>query len=41
MKNLMQRLGFEKFYVQGGDWGATIAANMGVLFPEKSVNVAI
>ncbi|XP_017797123.1 PREDICTED: juvenile hormone epoxide hydrolase 1-like, partial [Habropoda laboriosa] len=23
-KNLMQRLGFEKFYVQGGDWGSVI-----------------
>ena len=34
-KNLMHRLGFEKFYVQGGDWGALISANMAVLFPEK------
>jgi len=32
---LMERLGFEKFYVQGGDWGSGIATNMAVLFPEK------
>lgn len=36
-KNLMQRLGFEKFYVQGGDWGSVIASDMAVLFPEKLV----
>ncbi|XP_076173256.1 juvenile hormone epoxide hydrolase 1 [Ptiloglossa arizonensis] len=34
-KNLMQRLGFEKFYVQGGDWGSLIASNMAALYPEK------
>ncbi|CAL7939638.1 unnamed protein product [Xylocopa violacea] len=38
-KNLMQRLGHEKFYVQGGDWGSLIATNMGVLFPEKTFGV--
>ncbi|MDP7704824.1 epoxide hydrolase family protein [Mycobacterium sp. TY815] len=26
---LMRRLGYERFFVQGGDWGAIIAANMG------------
>lgn len=26
---LMRRLGYQRFYVQGGDWGAIIAANMG------------
>ncbi|OAD56030.1 Juvenile hormone epoxide hydrolase 1 [Eufriesea mexicana] len=34
-KNLMQRLGFEKFYIQGGDWGSLIVANLAALFPEK------
>ncbi|XP_031835128.1 juvenile hormone epoxide hydrolase 1 [Nomia melanderi] len=34
-KNLMQRLGFDKFYVQGGDWGSLIASNIAALFPEK------
>ncbi|XP_016921625.1 juvenile hormone epoxide hydrolase 1 [Apis cerana] len=38
-KNLMQRLGFEKFYVQGGDWGAIIASDMAVLFPEKIIGL--
>ncbi|XP_026672258.1 juvenile hormone epoxide hydrolase 1-like isoform X2 [Ceratina calcarata] len=34
-KNLMHRLGFEKFYVQGGDWGSLIGANMAALYPDK------
>ncbi|RZB40630.1 juvenile hormone epoxide hydrolase-like protein, partial [Asbolus verrucosus] len=34
-KNLMKRLGFENYYVQGGDWGSTIASSMAILFPEK------
>lgn len=33
-RNLMNRLGHEKFYVQGGDWGAGIASTMSTLFPE-------
>ncbi|CAB3226255.1 unnamed protein product [Arctia plantaginis] len=33
-RNLMNRLGYKKFYVQGGDWGAAIAATMSTLFPE-------
>ena len=35
MKNLMQRLGFEKFYIQGGDWGAVIVANMASTYPQQ------
>ncbi|KZC13710.1 Juvenile hormone epoxide hydrolase 1, partial [Dufourea novaeangliae] len=38
-KNLMQRLGFEKFYVQGGDWGSLVASNIAALFPEKIIGV--
>ncbi|KAK9310795.1 hypothetical protein QLX08_000089 [Tetragonisca angustula] len=38
-KNLMHRLGFEKFYIQGGDWGAAITANMAALFPEKIIGL--
>lgn len=34
-KNLMQRLGFDKFYTQGGDWGSLITSNMAALYPEK------
>uniref|UniRef100_A0A2A4J6Z6 microsomal epoxide hydrolase n=1 Tax=Heliothis virescens TaxID=7102 RepID=A0A2A4J6Z6_HELVI len=35
MKNLMARLGFDKFYIQGGDFGALIANNMVTFYPEK------
>mgnify|MGYP005984319255 CR=1 FL=1 len=34
-KNLMKRLGFEKYYVQGGDFGAIILHQMSVLYPES------
>ncbi|XP_044270184.1 juvenile hormone epoxide hydrolase 2-like [Tribolium madens] len=34
-KNFMNRLGFEKYYIQGGDWGAVIIQHMATLFPEK------
>lgn len=33
-KNLMKRLGFEKYYVQGGDWGSLIGSSMARFFPE-------
>ncbi|KPI98602.1 Juvenile hormone epoxide hydrolase [Papilio xuthus] len=33
-RNLMHRLGFKKFYVQGGDWGGIITGNMATLFPQ-------
>lgn len=36
-KNLMKRLDFEKFYVQGGDWGAIIGTNMATIFPEHVI----
>jgi juvenile hormone epoxide hydrolase len=32
---LMKRLGHEKFYVQGGDWGSAIAAAMSALYPKN------
>ncbi|XP_015125675.1 juvenile hormone epoxide hydrolase 1 [Diachasma alloeum] len=34
-KNLMTRLGFNKFYTQGGDWGSAITADIAILFPER------
>ncbi|KAF4516751.1 hypothetical protein B566_EDAN004590 [Ephemera danica] len=34
-RHLMKRLGHEKFYVQGGDWGAIIVANIATLFPDE------
>ncbi|GLV42699.1 Juvenile hormone epoxide hydrolase 2 [Carabus blaptoides fortunei] len=33
--NLMKRLGHDKYYVQGGDWGSQIASNMGVFYPDN------
>ncbi|XP_067834683.1 epoxide hydrolase 1, partial [Heptranchias perlo] len=32
---LMQRLGFDHFYLQGGDWGGLIATNMAQMKPEN------
>ncbi|XP_031346451.1 juvenile hormone epoxide hydrolase 1-like [Photinus pyralis] len=34
-KKLMERLGFKKFYIQGGDWGAIIASHFATLYPES------
>lgn len=31
----MERIGFKKYYVQGGDWGALIISAMATLFPEN------
>ncbi|KAL2744846.1 juvenile hormone epoxide hydrolase 1-like [Vespula maculifrons] len=38
-KNLMTRLGFEKYYVQGGDWGAIITSSMAALYPENVIGL--
>uniref|UniRef100_A0A1A9WPB5 Epoxide hydrolase n=1 Tax=Glossina brevipalpis TaxID=37001 RepID=A0A1A9WPB5_9MUSC len=35
MRNLMLRLGYKKFFIQGGDWGSTIGSHMATLFPEN------
>ena len=35
---LMQRLGHEEFYIQGGDWGSVIATAMAQMMPQL-VNV--
>ncbi|XP_032783666.1 juvenile hormone epoxide hydrolase 1 [Daphnia magna] len=32
---LMKRLGYDKYYVQGGDWGSLIGSNMATLFPDR------
>ena len=31
---LMKRLGHERFYAQGGDWGSAIVTLMSAAFPE-------
>lgn len=33
-KNFMKRLGYEKYYIHGGDWGAIITSHMATLYPE-------
>ncbi|XP_037300872.1 juvenile hormone epoxide hydrolase-like [Manduca sexta] len=38
-KKLMNRLGHEKFFVQGGDWGAHIADIMVVFFQEEIIGM--
>ncbi|XP_060807763.1 juvenile hormone epoxide hydrolase-like [Amyelois transitella] len=35
MRNLMHRLGHQKFYIQGGDWGSQISNIMTVMFPKE------
>ncbi|KAF2359695.1 Epoxide hydrolase N-terminal [Trinorchestia longiramus] len=35
MTKLMKRLGFEKYYVQGGDWGSIITVDMATVFPDN------
>lgn len=32
---LMSRLGHQKYYVHGGDWGSVIGNNMAILNPDK------
>lgn len=35
MRNLMLRLGYKRFIVHGGDWGAVIGSHMATMFPEN------
>ncbi|XP_017471734.1 PREDICTED: juvenile hormone epoxide hydrolase 1-like [Rhagoletis zephyria] len=35
LRNLMQRIGLDRFLVQGGDWGSVIGSNMAALFPQN------
>lgn len=39
MKNLMLRLGHTQFYLQGGDWGSIVAANLATLFREHVLGI--
>ncbi|KAF7275516.1 hypothetical protein GWI33_011640, partial [Rhynchophorus ferrugineus] len=34
---LMQRIGFKRYYVQGGDWGSIIGSDISVLFPDHVI----
>lgn len=37
LRNLMIKLGHDKFYIQGGDWGSIIGSNIATLFPENVI----
>lgn len=37
LRNLMISLGYNKFLVQGGDWGSLIGASLSTLFPENVI----
>lgn len=39
MKNLMARVGFKKFYIQGGDWGSLIGNVMATYFQEDVLGI--
>ena len=32
---LMQRLGYEQYYVEGGDWGSLIGTAMATIYPQR------
>lgn len=34
-KKLMNRLGFDSYYVQGGDWGAVIGSRLAMFYPDN------
>lgn len=36
-RNLMVSLGYNKFLVQGGDWGALIGSSLAAIFPENVI----
>ncbi|XP_020284934.1 juvenile hormone epoxide hydrolase 2-like [Pseudomyrmex gracilis] len=40
-KNLMLRLGFDKFYAQGGDWGSVIVKHLAELFPNNILGIHV
>ncbi|CAG7836555.1 unnamed protein product [Allacma fusca] len=38
---LMHRIGYERFYVQGGDWGAIIATSMAALYHTNVISIHV
>ncbi|CAJ0588064.1 unnamed protein product [Cylicocyclus nassatus] len=34
-RKLMDRLGFKKYYLQGGDWGALVTSNIARVYPDR------
>lgn len=37
--NLMKRLGYHSYFVQGGDWGSGIASSMATLYPNHVLGI--
>lgn len=37
LRNLMIRLQYDKFYIQGGDWGSALGASIATLFPQNVI----
>ncbi|KAG4073588.1 hypothetical protein HA402_000812 [Bradysia odoriphaga] len=37
LRNLMIRLGYKRFYIQGGDWGSILGSTIAQLFPENVI----
>lgn len=37
LRNLMVSLGYNRFLIQGGDWGSVIGANLATLFPKNVI----
>lgn len=37
LRNLMVRLGYAQFYIQGGDWGSALGATIATLFPNNVI----
>lgn len=37
LRNLMLQLGYERFYVQGGDWGSVVGSAMATICPENVI----
>lgn len=37
VRNLMQRLNYDRFYIQGGDWGSAIGSAMATMFPDNVI----
>lgn len=37
LRNLMIRLGYTRFFIQGGDWGSGLGSSIATLFPENVI----
>lgn len=35
LRNLMLRLGYDKFFIQGGDWGSILGSHIATIFPNN------